>query len=68
MKMADIDEPDVEHIKKRIEFKRDELVLRNKGIDLRILDLLLEIKRLKFEIENNAKQVQKHEDEMKIYG
>ena len=66
--MADIGEPDVVMIKKRLEFKKDDLLLKNKEMELRILELEQEIKRFHFEIENNGKEIAKVTEELKAYN
>lgn len=65
--MGDIGDMPKEYIKKKKEFEKDELQLKNKAHELRILELKQEIKKIEFEIQVNNDAYSKIDEELKLY-
>lgn len=65
--MADIGDMPKEYIKKRKEFEKDEIQLKNKAHELKILELKQEIKKIEFEIQVNNDACDKIDEELSLY-
>ena len=66
--MSDLNTPDVEIIKKRLQVNIDDQCLGIKKFELRQLELQQEIKKFELEKEICTKQIKKFQDELALYN